>query len=433
VIELVADAPAAPRPPTRRHRRLAPAVTALLVLTLTGATPTSTVVWRRAAAVALPASDAFALAGDRLFVSGASGTTAYRLDPRRRLWQVPAPAGAPDTPVQLQSAGDALLVQRGAAAAVLDPATGATRWTSPTPLTPLPGGRTVLAQDPQFRPGTEYDESSGAPGPLYFTATGVPHTEPPLRTVLTGYDAGTGRRLWSAAVPGSVDVAPDTGRPAFLVVAAAGLSLRDAGTGAVLRERPLHAPGVAYSEVAGDLVLLRYAEPDGGTVVHAYALDTLAPRWQSREQAQPGPAPSCAGLPCVQAGGAITVLDPASGVPRWRADRLVDRLVAFGRYTLELVGDGTWASPVRAVDRVTGAPLVDLSDWATYARGQGQGALVLSRADAAAGTDFGLLQPGWRAVRPLGRAPEALADCSADQRFVACRGGDGVAVWAYRS
>ncbi|BFU43033.1 PQQ-binding-like beta-propeller repeat protein [Krasilnikovia sp. MM14-A1004] len=442
LIELSTDpaAPPAPaRPALRRHRRLGLALAAVLALALAGAVPAAAVFWRRAGVVPLASAADFQVAGGRLYtfdvVDGRRITSAWTMRPLRRLWRTAttaddAPGGTLQGGSSVQIAGDHVLLRAGQATTVLDARTGAVRWISPVPVLPLTDD-IGLVQAEQFRPGTEYDESSGAPGALYFSSSGQPHTEPPEVTELRGVDLTTGRARWSARFPGSIYPARTRGRVAGVVVMASGrLSLRAADSGAVLREQSLpRIPGaMSWGDVVGDLLLVRQAAGDDGTVVTAFAMDTLAPRWRRTEPADAGNSATCTGLACEKAHSRLVVLDPGTGRPRWRTTGDVDLQTGAG-YAVEVQSGRS--RPLRAVDPASGMPVVDLSAWQAFATGPAPAPLVLARREAGQGTAFGVLLPGRRVVQPLGESRTALTDCAADTRFVACRASAGVEVWAY--
>jgi hypothetical protein len=284
-----------------------------------------------------------------------------------------------------------------------------------------------MVEQEHFRSGTEYDEQSGAPGALFFSSSGRPHTEPPQRTDLTGVDLATGRPLWTAGYAGSIYPAKARGRAGTVFVFSSDqLSLRSAVDGKVLVSRPVAKPAdgaSATAETVGDLVLLRRAG-----VVTAYTMADLDRRWQRDEPENQNNYASCTGLPCEKAGPLLAVLDPLTGVPRWRTDGQVD-VVAGAGYALQVQSEET--KPVRAVDRVSGALMVDLGDWQSYAlTSAGAGQVVLTRTEPG-GIVFGLLRPDSRDVQTLGRTKTPVSDCFADVRFVACRAPTGVEVFTY--
>jgi outer membrane protein assembly factor BamB len=426
-------------PPARRYRALGLALCAVLVLAVAGSVPAVTPMWRRAGVVpAVPGDGVYAVAGGRLYVSVAEGgrrvTSAYAMHPMRRLWTART-ADDIDAPPRLAVFRGGLIVQNGKYTDILDARTGAVRWSSPVRVLPLPGGRTGLVVDPQFSPGTEYDESSGAPGMLYFALDGTSHTRPPERTVLRGVDLATGRQRWSTSLPGAIYASPATAQPATVVVVSSQrLEVRDADSGAVRRQQPMPVDPrrvATWSEVVGDLLLVSSTTPTGD-MTNAYALDTLRPRWQRTLHSDSGNTRNCTGLPCERRSSTLMVLDPATGAARWESEGWVD-LVAWAGQTLVFEGSGRDSRPVRVVNAATGAPQVDLSPWQAVAERSGDAPLVLSRTDFTAGTTFGVLRPGQRTVRELGHTDGLVQSCRSDAEVVACRSEQGIEVFVYRS
>lgn len=442
LIELDPAAPIATAPPPlpmHRYRLPGLVLCLLMALATTGAAPAAVPMWHRAGMVPrVPADAIVELAANRLYVSVSAGerriTSAYATYPMRRLWSTETPDDGQGAP-RLKVTRGGVLVQVGRYTDVLDPRSGGRLWRSPVPVQPLPGGRTGLVVDPQFRPGTLYDESSGDPGMLYFTADGVSHNRPPERTVLHGVDLVTGRQQWSTSLPGAIYAAPATADPATLVVVSAQrLDLLDADTGAVRRQRSLPANRdrvTAWSEIVGGLVLISSTTTTGDKV-SAYSLDTLEPRWQRTLDANDGNTRACAGLLCERRRSTLVVLDPSTGDPRWESGGPTD-LQAWGDTVLQVERSGDDPRPVRVVSRVTGAPLTDLLGWQELADGPTDGPLVLSRPDDVAGTAFGVLRPGQRTVLRIGRSDDRVSSCRADARLVACRIDQSLVLFTYQA
>lgn len=440
LIELSADQPAvapASLPPAYRYRAFGLVLATVLVLSLSGAVPAQVFFWRHAGQVSLPFQADFQVVGGRLFTfevtDGRRVTSAWAVRPLRRIWRVVSTAD--DTPGGLSQggasaavAGDFVLVQAAQTSMVLDARTGAVRWRSPLPVVPV--SETVgLVEDEHFRPGTEYDEQSNTPGTLYFGSDGRPHTEPPLRTDLTGVDLATGRALWRAPFTGSIYPAKARGRAGAVVVAASDqLSLRSAQDGRVLATRPLPAATTTDStsaSVVGDLLLIGHSG-----LITAYAMADLGRRWQIDPPEDPHNVAGCTGLVCRPSGSVLLVLDPATGKPRWHTDGQVDVVTGAG-YDIQLkTGENR---PVRAVGPVTGSLVADLASWRTFTATSGAGPALLTRLEPGRGTVFGMLRPGSRAVDQLGTTRAQVTDCAADVRFVACRAPAGVEVFTYAS
>jgi outer membrane protein assembly factor BamB len=443
LIELDRDAPVAPppsRPPDRYFRYATILAVVALVLTLGGAVPTVPVLWRRTGLAPLAgASTSYQLVGDTLYTLDGNAnrrtTTAWSLDPLHKMWSVSTALQLDDSgtvihddAATLSRVGPYLLLLSGSEATVIDPATGRIRWTSKVPL--LTGrGTTALVQDAQFAAGTEYDQSSGDPGSLYFSAGGVPHTSPPQRTVLRGLDLATGRQRWAHTEPGSVYAVP-AGDPTdgYLVISADRIALLDGRTGAVRRTRALpRATGDIFPDVIGDVVLM--ASDGSVRAVSVSAFDFL---WQHTEsigaRADQG---SCLGLLCDTGRDSITVLDPATGAARWTAPSSA-LLIARGPDVLEEQTDTQ--DPIVVRDRSTGRARVDLRAWQTVADSDPDDPILLFRAQTGtARAQFGALLPGAGRVQPLGRTSAPVSECSSDARYVACRTAGGVEVFAYRA
>jgi outer membrane protein assembly factor BamB len=449
LIELDLDAPPVPapsRPPARYYRSAAVLACVVLVLALGGAAPITAVLWQRAGLIPVAGpSTSYQQVGGLLYTldsdSGRRTTTAWSMRPVRKLWSV-------STPLQVDASGSILhdggalvasgrytLLQASNGVTVIDPATGRIRWTAPQP-TFVDDGQVAVVQQVEFAPGTEYDQSSGDPGPLYFSETGVPHNQPPERTVLHGLDLGTGRERWTVSERGAVYVVPASGdATGFLLVTADRLAVLASDTGAVVREHalPRFAGGdVSYPEVMGDLLILRHdvSETGAGTAT-VFGLDTLTQRWQVTEVSRDGSSGACLGLPCEEDRDGLAVLDPATGAPLWRSPRNTT-LSLRGGGVLEMRGAST--SPLHLLDARTGRVKVDLGGWQTVADNTGDAPIVLFRAQPPTGrAGFGVLMPGADRVQPLGLSTDRVYQCSADDRYVACRTGRGVEVWAYQA
>jgi outer membrane protein assembly factor BamB len=444
LIELDLYAPAEPpaerAPPSgRRYARLAALV--VVVLALVAAEPPRSVLWRHIGIAPITAPDgAYQLVGGRLYTFDWSAdrvvTTAWSADTLRLLWRHTATTGSDGdgvTPsfgwaVEAAADGD-IVLQSFARSIVMDAGTGQVRWTSSGPLLPVAGGRVGLMYEQKFRPGTEYDQAIGAFGPLYASTSGVFYTAPPALTTLHALDMRTGRQLWQTAFPGAVIAADGHSDPGMIIVVGADrLSVLAAGTGAVVRENSLSGPpptDVTFGDNGDRLVLLRHSSRQGGTVT-AYSMDSLQPLWR-RAQPVAGSPSFCAGMLCADDGTGVSVLDPSTGLPRWRANTVA--LMSRDGAVVEV--DSRENKPLSVRDPATGAVLVDLSGWTWLAYGSDDAPLVLGRIDGSL-TLFGVLPIGRRTVQLLGYSPP-VANCEADDRYVACRVMGGVEMWAYLS
>lgn len=432
-LDLPASPPAAPaQPPVRRYRHLALVVAGVLVLVLGGAAPAVPVLWRHVGSVpGMPGDAAFGVAGDLLVITSLSGdrpaTAGWRLDPPRQVWSVTLPeaavgaSAAPDDGVLIQQAHGGV--------AVLDRATGRTRWSSPLYVQTLTE-RLGLVSAPAFAPGTEYDEASGDPGPLYFDANGRPHKQPPRHTDLYGIDLSTGRRLWSVREAGAVYAVPVPGdRGELVVVTSRVVEIRDATTGAPLRRRELPRSGsdyVWYPAVAGDALLVQRDR-----IVTAYGLDTLESRWQLARPADAG-TPFCRDLLCRGTAEGVVVVDPRTGRDAWQVGPPGTQLTFGGDEVLVHGAQSNRPQSIR--DAATGAVRTDLSGWETLIDYSADGSLLVSRYDGRhRGQAFGARAPGAAAVQPLGVGTGLLADCLRSDELVACRGTGTIEVFAYRA
>ncbi|MEV4702590.1 PQQ-binding-like beta-propeller repeat protein [Actinoplanes sp. NPDC049316] len=438
LIELSPETPAPPDPPAAPpayvYRRFGLALAVLLTLALGGAAPASSLLWQRTGRVPTPVGTDLQLMGGRLysldFQQQPPVVTAWSADPVRRLWSTPGPAGTEEEPYFLSAATtDVVMINVRRSTTVLDARTGSVRWRSDTPLQRL-DDRTGLVLREDFRPGTEYDVDTGAPGRLYGSTTEELHTEPARSTSLDGVDLRTGRRIWSASVPGSISTAFIGGK--IVVLSADRLSVRSPRDGAVLRERVVprvggHGP--VWGEAVGDILLVHYGGFGEGGPVVAYAVDTLDALWQQYQPDPQGSAAACAGLPCVRSRTEVSVVDPRTGRLLWRADPDTD-LLAFGPGSVLVVRGQT--SPMRSVDRATGRVLADLGRWRGYVAVHDE-AYVLTRTETDGSTSVGMLRAGRTAVQPLGRVRQPTGQCQADDEFVACRVGEAVDVFHYRA
>ena len=454
LIELSLDTPDvaadAPRP-AYLYRRAGLALAAVLVLALGGAAPGTFATWRHDARIPMAGGTDFQLAGGRIYVvdevDEALVLSAWEPEGPRRIWSRP-PEGSHDGPYFVSAAtGDLAMLRTGRRTDVLDARTGELRWSATSALTRLTD-RTGFMQVEQFRPGTEYDPASGDPGRLYGITNEVLHTEPALSTELRGVDLVTGATRWATSLTGSVYATWTGAARNLLVVLSAGrLAVLSPATGKVLRERAMTpqesaapsgtipsredvAADAAWGEVVGDLVLVHQGSFGEGGRVTAYALDTLDQRWQ-RDQPDPaGSSATCVALLCQRSPAGLTVLDPATGLPRWQAGG--GDLRPFGAG--EVLQDPSEGSPLRTRDRATGRIRAEFPDWEGPVQVAGLDAYVLTHLDPDGHTVFGLLLPDRAAVQVLGRMTDLPEYCMADTRRIACRVAEGaVEVWSYRS
>ncbi|GAA1605750.1 PQQ-binding-like beta-propeller repeat protein [Actinoplanes couchii] len=460
LIELDRDAPldpvAAPGPPPHRYRPAGLLLALALVVLLGGAAPPSGTIWRHLGVLPPTAGleTPIQLAGGRLFtvapVGGRRVLTAWTLQPApARLWSAelphdPAVDASVPIPVTVRQRGDLVLATAGMTTAALESATGRPRWIFGARIAAAGGDLGVMVER-IFRPGTDYDQESGAPGRLYFSADGQPHTEPPIRTEVRGIDLATGAVLWTATQAGSVTADPVPGdRPAVLITASDRLTLHDARTGAALRETELpqrSGAGPASSSVVGPVAVIGYEEAG---VQAGYDTRTLDLLWTRDLHTEMDP-PSCAGLLCAGSRDATVVLDPRTGQPLWGLDHPADLEVRAG-WVVDI--DPSTGAPARLLDPATGDPRTELTGWTDLVESFAADRLVLRRdgrafgvvlaggpsgAAGSAGDPFGAAGPaGDPVVRLLGGAELDGQECAADDRYVVCRAVQGLRIWAYR-
>ncbi|GAA4948973.1 PQQ-binding-like beta-propeller repeat protein [Actinoplanes utahensis] len=439
VIELDLDTPldpdAARTPPPWRYRRLGLLLTLVLLAVLGGAATPSGWAWRYLGD--LPATEArIQLAGGRLFTVERSGgrrllhAWSLRATPER-LWTTEVPID-PEVgmfgPLQVTGIGGVLLVGEGRETTVLDPGTGRVRWTAPQRMLTGSGG-TGVTTEAIFRPGTLYDQDSGDPGRLYFSADAQPHTEPPLRTEVRGLDLATGERRWTFERPGSVIVEPlPDGDPAVLITSSDRLSLVDARTGELLREAALprlDGSGPGSASLLAGVALVDYQEAGKQVGYDARTLDRL---W-TRDLAYTLDPADCPGLLCTGDRDETLVLDPRTGKPGWRLPA-ADYLSPRAGYVLWT--EASSGTPLRLVDARTGEPRTDLAGWGQEVTAPPERMLVLLRGNRGGGQVFGAVLPGDPRVRTLGVADVEGRDCAADDWHIVCRDGARLRVWAYR-
>jgi outer membrane protein assembly factor BamB len=427
---------APPRPPLRVFRPAAVVAAVVLLLALGGAAPAAPVLWRPLGSVALSAQSTFAVAGNHFVATADTDSdgmpdrvTAWQGDPLEQLWSVPIPPASTGGVAagyvggRVSIAGNRVLVWRADYRTdVLDLRTGRTVFTA-TPRLDSVVGDIGLSADTVFRPGTEYDQQSGAAGLLYLSSTGRPYREPPLRSDLTAVALDTGRELWRLRLPGNVF----TGRSgdALAVVSADRIQLVDLATGRIRKQGPAGRGGV-WVDVLGDVAVVQGAER---TV--AYDLATLTARWStpSGPIADTVTGATCDRVICRRTAAGVAVLDPATGVVRWQTGKDVSVFQPPGRYALEY--DATLLRPLRVVDAATGQVTADLRGWPT-AGFSSTGDVLLSRIEGGGRTmSFAALRAG--RIQPLGYARHVVRECRAVDGLAVCRDEQGLAVFAYRT
>jgi outer membrane protein assembly factor BamB len=430
-------------PPARRYRTAGLVLLLVLTFVLGGGAAPDALRWQFLGGIPsepIPESP-FQLDGDRVYTAGGLGdnrtVSAWSLaKPPVKLWSVrfPARVVGPDQvaygDVRAKRVGDVVLITDGPETTAVDPRTGATEWHTAIGVHPLSGGRIGLVQDPKFRPYTEYNQAGGAPGDLYFSATGVPHDEPPVKTYLRGVDLRTGVTAWSASAPGSVVYFDDAS--GVVVLASDRLSLLSTSTGAVLRSTalaPLDGQVPQAGRLVGDLALISYGEDHGdGRSLVAYAVPSLRRLWQvpqARVLVDPG---TCVDLVCADDRSGVSVLDPATGRTLWHAAG--SDLVGVGHDVLQQ--DTGTSDAVRVADPRNGDEKLRLRGWHSDLTTTDGSPLLVRRTDESRASVFALVQDDPVALRPLGATRGAVSDCATDASFVVCRGTGTLQVFSYR-
>lgn len=437
------DHPPSSIPPVHRYRTTGLVLAVVLVFVLGGGAAPGPLRWRYLGAIPLAtvAESPFQVGDDdRVYTAGGQGAdrtvSAWTLaKPPVRLWTVPVPA-RPVVPNQVtygdvrpQRAGDVVLINDGPQTTAVDARTGAPRWQAGIGVDPLPGGRIGLVRDPKFRPHTEYDQDSGAPGELFFSATGVPHDEAPIETDLRGIDLRTGATIWSAEAAGSVVVLEADG---VLVLESNRLTLRSTETGAVLRTTVLprlHGLAPESGSLVGDLVLVSYGsgDSDARTLV-GYSVRTFRRLWQVPEAKVLTNPSLCLDLVCADDKSGVSVLDPATGRRLWQLAGL--DLVRAGADVFEQASGTT--NPVRMADPRNGDERLSLSGWHNDVTTTGDGPVLLRRTDDSGASAFAAVDDNPVGLKSLGATHGPVSDCAANGRFVVCRGAGALQVFAYR-
>jgi len=437
------DHPPTSIPPVRRYRTPGLVLALLLLLVLGGAAAPGALHWSYLGAVPAPPlqESPFQLGGDQLFTVGGGGdgrtVTAWTLaKPPVRRWSLPFPARAPGPSevafgdVRVRRAGDIVLLTDGPRTTAVDDRSGAVRWQANVVVRPLPGDRIGLVQEPQFRPGTEYDQDSIAAGEVFFSATGVPHSEPPIRTDLRGVDLRTGDTVWSGEAAGAVATYLDAA--GVLVLESNRLTLRAIDTGAVLRTTTLSrldGQDPDSGRPVGDVMLVSYGTGDSAKRrLVGYSMRTFRQLWQvpeARVLTNPG---VCLGLVCADDGSGEAVLDPLTGRARWHAAGL--DLVRRGASVLES-GTGT-TDAVRLADVRNGDERLPLTGWHADLNATADAPAVIRRTDESGASVFALADDDPVVLRSLGATHGPVADCAVDDRFVVCRATAVLQVFEFR-
>ncbi|HEY6596253.1 MAG TPA: PQQ-binding-like beta-propeller repeat protein [Asanoa sp.] len=342
----------------------------------------------------------FAVDGDRLFATRSNGAAAWtlaavELPDGRELWRTPYDVHGGRI-VRIATVGEIVLAVGGdnggeaRRSIAYEAASGRRLWTVDDDVVALADDRTgIVSRD-------------GGTG-------------------LVGLDLRTGRRLWTAALPGPSVVEPlDRADGRLLVLARSGtVQLRDAARGAVLRAvEPFDAGQVPIAAVpVGGAAVLWYVGA-GGTGIVGLDPQTLAVRWWHEHPVEGGGFAACAALLCVSGDGGVDALDPSDGRLVWHTDP-ARYVVDLGAQLVVLDEASGGIGAVRTVDPATGMTVSDLSGWRTGTRG---GDPVLALTPAGDGyTVLAVLGPPSGVVHSLGAVPGVALSCQRGRTAVVCR------------
>ncbi|AGZ45303.1 hypothetical protein AFR_35235 [Actinoplanes friuliensis DSM 7358] len=252
-----------------------------------------------------------------------------------------------------------------------------------------------------------------------------------------GVDLLTGRPRWTFEQPvqGYTTYAgSDSGFPPHLVTATTGghIEVRDTVSGRLVTETDVEAPpgwsrrGITVWPV-GDLLLV-----GGLGGVTAYALSDLSRRWHSSVELSGHWVQECVTAICVFGyQGGVEALDPVTGRVRWTADRWTNA-EPVGRYLLVNGREGLEASyPLAVVEPETGRVHGDFGMWRSTGEVRADGTVVGLRQRI--GEDlvfYALLDPATVSLRVLGSATHVSGDCRSTPEVLVCRRIDAsLAIW----
>jgi hypothetical protein len=412
------------RPP-HPYRPLLVSIGVVLVAMLTGAVPTPAVV----APMTIPArlGDATFIARDRYFVIASADQWATSQVQSKTIstYALPSATLLSRTRVTVSGAimrvdaiGDVILVSQqvdtvgGQATTAFAAGTGQVLWRQAARLiSASPSGRLALLLD-----------NGAGIGPLRWY----------------GVDPTSGVALWSQEEPvtGSTEIAAGSGdTPARLVTATVdgNLMVRDPETGIVTASTVVPAPGEWRLRgliiwIVDDLVLL-----GGSAGITAYDLADLRPRWRSTvDLTEVFVLPVCGDLICLFGRfGGLTVVDPATGMLRWGAERwaVAQRsgpfLLASGNYKPEQ------EQSLAVLDAGSGRERGSFGVWRPVGEPLPDGRVVGIRERL---TDqrvwYALLDPATLSVQVLGVAEAVSGDCDVTGDVLICRRVDSsVGLW----
>jgi hypothetical protein len=425
------------RPPVRLSRYPALAVAVGLAFVLGGAAPARSVLLQAQGTAPLTLHGSYELLGGRLYTFDASPdgtltTSAWSPAPVRRLWQttnrvVVDNTGMPTglglgwhaTPI----AGDGVLLQADHGSRVIDARTGTVRWSLDRPMTAYAGGRVGIVLDETYGPTNDNED-------VHLGGDGQLHAGPPLETRVRVFDLRSGSQLWTSTYESGVLISDIPGEPdTLLVLTPDRLRRVTARTGAIQRDQALD--GSADTVSGGMIVQGQVVVSDGeGDSYAVHSPRTLARLWADTALSPTlHTGGACDNVLCDFTVDGVTVLDPATGAPRWTAG-LGSTIVGQGNVVGEINFQTSQPQWIR--DRVTGRNLVDLRPWNWITPTRDDGSILLGKPENG-GTIFGYLPAGSTTIQTVGRIPDPITSCRADAASIVCLTGSGIKVWSYRS
>jgi hypothetical protein len=254
-----------------------------------------------------------------------------------------------------------------------------------------------------------------------------------------GVEPATGVALWSQEEPitGSTDLVYGEGdTPSRLVSATVDgeLQVRDPETGEVTASAVVPAPAEWRIHglniwVAGDLMLL-----GGRSGITAYDLSDLHARWSSQvDLTEVFVLPVCGDAICLFGRfGGLQVIDPATGLPRWGAERwaVAQRV---GPYLLTSGRDRpNLRQPLIVVDPASGHERGSFGTWRPVGEPLPDGRIIgVQERLSDSRVWYAVLDPRTLTVRVLGVAEPVTGDCQVITVVLVCRRLDSsVGVWS---
>jgi PQQ-like domain len=408
------DLPDQPAPPRTSARRLPLILAILLLASLLGGAAVPRYGLVSLFAVPIEVGSVYTVSGDSLYLSRAGQVSAYRL-----------PAGTPEWSAPTAQQVGALLPMPQAGVVLAQFAGG-----DPTGMVALDArtGR-VLWRDDHAR-------LLGAPDPRRVLLL--------VSDQMRAVDVPTGRTIWERPRGlGMGWVLPDvdplqTAPPRLAFDGGDGVTeVVDAVSGAVVARARLEtqwpsgigvtSDGAVSVTTGGFLLAARSVvgnrlfvarQQDGGTLVDAYDLGTLAHLWRTRLRPSAFFITDCGAVLCADGFTSIAGIDPGSGSVLWNSRQWREaRPLPGGRL---LVTSATAIEPVSVVDASDLRPIMGLPGWSPVA-GFAPGSWLVARDSQGLRTWFAALDPGAPALHPLGWAwGVQISQCEYRDAYLAC-------------